>query len=162
MDVASTVPSTGICQPNLWNVTSSVSGSSTASLVDGFVNVNSVSGVWSPVTSTRWTSGTNNYVGQYVQVDFTGIVNLSTITLDNSADGSPNDFPGVYAVYTSQDGVTFSTTAVATGAGSANKTIISFTQEAVRAVRIKATSNVGNSGGWWSIGDIQTDCNLAP
>ena len=114
-----------------------------------------------PATSTRWTSGTASYTGQYVQVDFTGTVNLSTITLDNSNDGSANDFPGTYAVYTSQDGVTFSTTPVATGSGAANQTIISFTQEAVRAIRIKAMATNG-SGGWWSIGNIQTDCNLAP
>ena len=110
--------------------------------------------------STRWSSGTGSYAGQYVQVDFTGTVNLSTITLDNSNDGSTNDFPGTYAVYTSQDGVNFSTTAVATGSGSAGKTVISFTQEPLRAIRIQATSTNG-SGGWWSIGDIQTDCNLS-
>jgi hypothetical protein len=115
VDVASTVPSTGVCQPTMWTVTSSVNGSSTANLVDGSVNLSSGLGVWTPATSTRWTSGTASYTGQYVQVDFTGTVILSTITLDHSNDGSSGDFPGTYAVYTSQDGVTFSNTAVATG-----------------------------------------------
>jgi hypothetical protein len=143
----------------MWNVTSSVSGSAAGNLVDGFVNTNVTPVAWNANNSTRWTSGTSNYAGQYFEIAFTGTVNISTITLDNSNDGSASDFPGTYAVYTSQDGSTFSTTPVATGSGSANQTIISFTQEAVRAIRIKATS-LNSGGGWWSIGDIQTDCNL--
>jgi glucosylceramidase len=144
----------------MWNVTSSISGSATGNLVDGSVNTNVTPVAWNANNTTRWTSGTSSFAGQYVQIDFTGTVNLSTITLDNSNDGSASDFPGTYAVYTSQDGSTFSATPVATGSGSLNQTIISFTEEAVRAIRIKATSTTSNAGLWWSIGDIQTDCNL--
>jgi hypothetical protein len=87
-------------------------------------------------------------------------VNLSTITLDNSNDGSAGDYPGTVAVFTSQDGVNFGATPDATASGANSTTTISFTaQENVRAIRIQNTGP--RSGPWWSIGEIETDCNLA-
>ncbi|HTA18860.1 MAG TPA: discoidin domain-containing protein, partial [Polyangia bacterium] len=146
VDSGSSVPSTGLCQPSLWTVTASVNNGSAGNIVNGNL-------------TDRWTSGTNA-AGAYVQIDFTGNVNLSTITLDNTQDGSTNDFPGTYAVYSSADGVTFSATPFTTGPGAAKQTIISFTQESVRAIRIANTAANAN-GSWWSVGEIETDCNLS-
>jgi hypothetical protein len=139
----STVPTNGVCTPSLWNVTSSVNG--TAGLVDGnLVN--------------RWTSGRAMQVGDYVQVDFLGNVNLSSITLNNSLT-SGADYPAKYAVYTSMDGVNFSSTPVVTASGVLNNaTAATFATESVRAIRIQITS--AGSTNWWSIGELQTDCNL--
>jgi hypothetical protein len=141
----STVPQTGLCEPDLWNVTTNIAGDAdTSLLVNGRNN-------------DRWTSNRTMQNGDYVQIDFQGSINLSTITLDNSNDGSGGDYPGSYAVYTSQDGSNFSSTPVVTGNGAQNKTVISFTQESLRAIRIKVTSA---RSPWWSIGEISTDCNL--
>jgi hypothetical protein len=141
----SSVPNTGLCTPSLWKVTTNISGDAdTSLLVDG-------------TGSSRWTSNRGQQVGDYIQLDFQGLVNLSTITLDNSNDGSGGDYPATYAVYTSQDGSSFSGTPVTTGSGGLNKTVISFTQENLRAVRIQIT---GARSPWWSVGAVQTDCNL--
>ena len=146
VDVNSSVPSTGLCQPALWNVTTSISGAiGLPAIVDG-------------ILTNRFTSNRAMQVGDYVQIDFTGNVNLSRITLDNSSDGATSDFPGTYAVYSSQDGVTFSSTPFATGPGTASSTVISFSPESVRAVRIQVTSAL--SSNWWSIGELGTDCSL--
>jgi hypothetical protein len=146
VDSGSSVPSTGLCEPALWKVTASVNSSTASEIVDGD-------------GAQRWTTGSSSVNGQYVQIDFTGNVNLSTITLDNSKVGS-GDYPSTFAVYSSTDGSTFSSTPFATAPGAAGKTIISFTQESVRAIRIKATANTP-SNGWWSIGEVTTDCDLS-
>jgi hypothetical protein len=141
----STVPQTGLCEPDLWNVTTNIAGDAdTGLLVNG-------------KTNDRWTSNRGMQVGDYVQIDFQGSINLSTITLDNSNNGSGGDYPGTYAVYTSQDGTNFSAEAVTTGNGAQNKTTIQFPQESLRAIRIKVT---GARSPWWSIGEVSTDCNL--
>jgi hypothetical protein len=144
VDTNSSVPNTGLCQPSLWTVTSSVSGSTPANLVDGNL-------------TDRWTTNSGSYAGQYVQIDFTGSVNLSRLTLDNSQT-SGGDYPGAYAVFSSSDGVNFSSTPFVTGSGTSGQTVISFQQENVRAIRIQATSTT--NGGWWSIGEIETNCSL--
>jgi hypothetical protein len=146
VDTSATVPSTGLCQPSLWNITTSAN-TSTASIA---VNGNS---------GDRWTTSRSQQTGDYYQIDFTGTVNLSTVTLNNNSDGATNDYPGTYAVYTSQDGVTFGATPVATGPGAPGQTIISFTQESLQAIRIKVTG--ARTSNWWSIGEITTDCSLA-
>ena len=66
VDVNSTVPSTGLCQPAMWNVTTSVNGAiGLPAIVNG-------------ILTNRFTSNRAMQVGQYVQIDFTGNVNLST------------------------------------------------------------------------------------
>ncbi|HEX4403259.1 MAG TPA: discoidin domain-containing protein, partial [Polyangia bacterium] len=105
----------------------------------------------------RWTTNSGSYAGQYVQIDFTGSINLSRITLDDSQT-SGGDYPGAYAVFSSSDGVNFSSTPFVTGSGTSGQTVISFQQENIRAIRIQATSTT--NGGWWSIGEIETNCSL--
>jgi hypothetical protein len=143
VDVTSTVPSTGLCQPSLWNVTASTNASGAFSAVDGNL-------------TSRWTTNRAAMPGDYFQVDFTGNVNLSSITLNNSQTSS-GDSPAQYAVYSSQDGITFNSTPFLTGSGTANQTTMTFPQESLRAIRIVATSS---SSSWWSIGELQTNCSL--
>jgi hypothetical protein len=139
---SSTLPPTGICKPSMWNVTASASG--TAGALDGDL-------------ATRWTTGRPMTPGDYYQIDFTGTVNLSAITLNNTQT-SPNDFAATYALYTSQDGVTFSPTPALMAPGAAGQTNLMFPQESLRAVRIQVTSVNGTA--WWSIGEVQTNCAL--
>jgi hypothetical protein len=141
----SSVPSTGLCQPSLWNVTASANGTAAAVAVDGN-------------GTNRWTTNRSMQTGDYYQIDFTGNVRLSTLTLDNTNDGSGNDYPATVAVYPSQDGVNFSPSPLATVAGASAKTVITFTQESLRAVRIQVLS--ARTSNWWSLGEIETDCSL--
>jgi hypothetical protein len=105
---------------------------------------------------TRWTTGRAMAVGDYSQVDFTGTVKLTKITLNNSQT-SGTDYPGQVQLYASQDGVNFETTPFATAAGTATSTTISFTEKVMKAVKIKVSQA---RSPWWSIGDIQTSCSM--
>ena len=140
----SSLPATGLCQPSLWAVSASVNNGQSNLAVDGDL-------------TSRWTTGRAMANGDYYQIDFQGNVKMSNITMDNTQSGS-NDYPGTIAVYTSQDGVNFNSVAVDSSPGAAGKTVFSFTQNSLRAIRIKVTS--ASSGNWWSIGEVQTDCTL--
>jgi hypothetical protein len=107
-------------------------------------------------TGTRWTSARNMVVGDYYQVNFTGMVKLSQLTLNNVSVAN-GDYPSTYAVYGSADGTTFDTTAFVTGSGANNQTVINFAQRSVKAVRVKVT---GARSNWWSIGELQAACAL--
>jgi hypothetical protein len=137
------VPATGVCQPSLWSVSASVNGGAAGNLTDGDL-------------AARYTTGRTMQAGDYIQVDFRGLVNIASITLNNTYT-SGGDYAAAYSVYTSQDGVNFSSTPVMTGAGAQDKTVIPFAQESMRAVRIKVT---GATSKWWSVGELQADCSL--
>jgi hypothetical protein len=106
---------------------------------------------------TRWATNKGQVDTDYYAVDFGGTVKLTKITLNNAI--YPGDYPGAYAIYTSTDGTTFGTTAIATGNGTSGTTVITFTQQSVRAVRVDQTAT--NRGGtWWQIAEFQVDCTL--
>ena len=144
LGTTSSVPSAGLCTPSMWDVTASVNGDQADGAVDGNL-------------TTRWSTGRNMANGDYLQIDFQGIVSLSAITLNNSGT-SGKDYPGTVSVFTSQDGKTFNSTMVDSSPGSATQTVLNFPQETMRAIRIKVTSP--SSSNWWSIGEIKTDCQL--
>ena len=139
----STLPATGLCQPSMWTLSASDNSAAADNGIDGDL-------------TARWTTASTMQVGDYYQIDFQGAVKLSTVTLDNTQT-SGGDYAGTLALYTSQDGVTFSSTPVDTSPGAAGQTVFSFPQESMRAIRIKVTAA---RSAWWSIGEIQTDCSL--
>jgi F5/8 type C domain len=104
-------------------------------------------------SSSRYQDGTD-----WFMVKFPGTVKITSITLnDGGAAGDALDFPGGYALYGSVDGTTFSGTPFATGAGTANQTVITFAQQALKAVKVMQTGKA-NSSRWWSIDEFQTNC----
>ncbi len=107
---------------------------------------------------SRWTSGRNQDATDSYTVNFGGVVKLTSITLNNSGDGSAGDYPRGYAVYGSTDGVNFGSTPFATGSGAYGNTVINFAQQSVMAIQIKDTGSV--NGIWWSIGEFQTTCSM--
>jgi hypothetical protein len=145
----SALPTTGFCTPSLWKVSASVNGSNAGTVIDGGTD--------------RWSTGRPMQAGDYFQVDFQGMVKLSSITLDNS-NGSSTDFPSKFVVFSSQDGTTWGNVPadamVPSASGTSGKTVINFGVEAVRAVRIQVLTPNSNAGLYWSIGSIQTDCSL--
>jgi hypothetical protein len=106
---------------------------------------------------TRWATNRGQLNTDYYAVNFGGTVKLTKITLNNEI--YPTDYPGTYAVYASTDGTTFGTTAIATGSGTSGTTVISFSQQSVRAVRVNQTAT--NRGTyWWELAEFQVDCTL--
>jgi hypothetical protein len=144
VNASSSIPQTGLCERALWTVTTNVGGSeATVDAIDNDLG-------------DRWSTGRAMASGDYLQVDFKGLVNIDSITLNNSQT-SQGDYPGAVAVYTSQDGTTFSTTPVGTANGALNRTTISFPKVNVRAIRVKVTTA---RSPYWSVGEIEAGCSL--
>ncbi len=98
--------------------------------------------------STRYSSGTAQSAGQYLQVDFGRIQPVRQVVFDTGA--STGDYPRGYAVTVSVDG-THWTTVVANGIGTGQFTTVELTR-AVRYVRVTLTTAAPN---WWSVADIR-------
>jgi hypothetical protein len=142
-DQSAPPPPAGSCDRNKWIESASVNNAAAASAADGN-------------GGSRYTTNRTMAVGDHYQIDFTGVVKLSQIVLNNTSTSS-GDYPGGYAVYGSMDGVNFDATPFVTGTGAANQTIITFAQRSVKAVRIKVTATRSN---YWSIGEFEAACTL--
>ena len=99
--------------------------------------------------STRYSTGTAQAPGQYLQVDLGQPEPLTRLVLDTGA--SIGDYPAGYAVSVSLNGTDWSAP-VATGAGSGQITTITLDGRPVRYVRVTLTAT---SGSWWSVADVR-------
>jgi glucosylceramidase len=99
--------------------------------------------------STRYSTGTGQTAGQYLQVDFGKSVRARQVVFDTGA--STGDYPRGYTIATSVDGVHW-TTAVAAGQGTGQFTTATLSGAPVRYVRITITAS---SGSWWSVADVR-------
>ncbi|MFC1430776.1 discoidin domain-containing protein [Streptacidiphilus sp. N1-3] len=99
--------------------------------------------------STRYSSGTGQAPGQYLQVDLGRARRLQQLVLDTGA--STGDYPRGYTATTSTDGTHWHT-AVADAAGTGQFTTVDLGDRQVRYVRITLTAA---SGSWWSVADIR-------
>jgi hypothetical protein len=134
----------GTCSVAGWTETSNVNASAASSGDDGNL-------------ATRWTTGRAMQVGDYYQVDFAGAIYATGITLNNTQT-SANDFASKYALYGSNDGVTWDQTPFAQGNGTASSTTISFPKRQLTAIRVQVVTTTSN---YWSIGDVQmAGCSL--
>jgi hypothetical protein len=98
--------------------------------------------------ATRWSSGQPQSAGISFQVDMVKAQSFSSIALDCGTSGG--DYPRGYQVFVSNDGSTWGSP-IASGQGSSGYTVITFTQQSARYVKIVLT--VG-SGSWWSIDEF--------
>jgi glucosylceramidase len=99
--------------------------------------------------TTRWTTGTGQQTGQYLQVDLGRRQHFSSLILDTGA--STGDYPRGYAVYVSQDGRHWDGP-VATGVGTGQLTDIAVPGHSARYLRIMSTAS---SPSWWSVADLR-------
>jgi glucosylceramidase len=99
--------------------------------------------------STRWSSGTGQEPGHYVQLDLGQQTTIKRVVLD--AGTSDGDYVRGYELLVSNDGVSWSAP-VANGAGSGQLTVIDFAALNTRYVRVVSTSS---SGSWWSVADMR-------
>jgi glucosylceramidase len=98
--------------------------------------------------STRYSTGTGQAPGQYLQVDFGRLQRVREVVLDTGV--SLGDYPRGYAVTVSRDGVHWS--AAGSGAGAGQFTRLDLGGERVRFVRVTLTAT---SGSWWSVADVR-------
>ena len=99
--------------------------------------------------STRWSTGTAQASGQYLQVDLGCRTRISRLVLDTGA--GTGDYPRGYTVSVSDDGRRWSRP-IATGAGTGQLTAIAMGDRPTRYVRITLTAGAGN---WWSVADVR-------
>ena len=99
--------------------------------------------------TTRWTTGTAQAPGQYVQVDLGHRRRVARVVLDTGT--GTGDFPRGYALYLSDDGNSWGDP-IATGAGTGQLTAIDVPPRRARHLRVVATTPAES---WWSIADLR-------
>jgi glucosylceramidase len=99
--------------------------------------------------TTRWSTGTAQRPGQYLQVDLGRLQRVSRLVLDTGA--STGDYPRGYALLVSRDGRTWGDP-VAAGAGTGQLTTIGVPSRAIRFLRVVSTAS---SPSWWSVADLR-------
>jgi glucosylceramidase len=130
--------------PSGWTATANPPGP-TNPCCTGDVAANAVDGD----ASTRYSTGTGQAPGQYLQVDFGQAIRARQVVFDTGV--STGDYPRGYTVTTSTDGVNW-TTAVASGQGTGQFTTADLSGAPVRYVRMTLTAS---SGSWWSVADVR-------
>jgi glucosylceramidase len=98
--------------------------------------------------TTRYSTGTGQQPGQYLQVDLGRSRPVKQVVFDTGT--ATGDFPRGYAVTASRDGTQWTT--VATGGGTGQFTTVALSGHPVRYVRLTLTAAAPN---WWSVADVR-------
>ncbi len=99
--------------------------------------------------STRYSTGTGQQPGQYLQVDFGRPEPVRQVVYD--AGVNLGDYPRGYTVAVSSDGSAWRT-AGASGSGTGQFTVVGLDGSPVRFVRMTLTAS---SSSWWSVADVR-------
>jgi glucosylceramidase len=130
--------------PSGWHATADPNGP-TNPCCQGDVAANAVD----DDASTRYSTGTGQQPGQYLQVDLGRPEAVREVVFDTGA--GTGDYPRGYSVQVSSDGAAWST-AVANGSGSGQLTAVPLSGAPIRFVRMTLTQA---SGSWWSVADVR-------
>jgi len=98
--------------------------------------------------STRWSTGSSQTPGQYLQVDLGRPQRATSLVLDTGA--GTGDYPRGYTVTGSRDGQHFST--LASGTGTGQLTTVALSGAPMRYLRVTLTAS---SSSWWSVADVR-------
>jgi len=132
------------CDRSHWTETASINAGSAPLGADGDL-------------VTRYTTSRPMLAGDYYQVDFTGTVFLTAVTL-NDSQTSPSDYAVKYDLYSSPNGATW--TKFASGPGVVSSTTISFAKTSMRYIRVQVATANPNAGLYFSIEEFQVACSL--
>ena len=98
--------------------------------------------------STRWSTGTGQQPGQYLQIDLGHPEPVREMVFDTGV--SLGDYPRGYTVQVSSNGADWST--VDSGAGTGQMTDVPLNGAAIQYMRMTLTAS---SGSWWSVADVR-------
>ncbi len=98
--------------------------------------------------STRWSSGTGQAPGQYLQVDLGQPTHFSRVDIDSG--GNLGDYARSWTLAVSDDGQNWTT--LASGAGTGQLTTVELGNTKARYLRVTATGSAGN---YWSVSDLR-------
>ncbi|MDR6551133.1 discoidin domain-containing protein [Paenibacillus qinlingensis] len=127
-----------------WTVTTT-SGGSAGNLIDGDLG-------------TRWSSGKSMSPSpeQSFTIDMKVSTTINSIEMDSS--GSNNDYARGYAIYVSNDGVTWGSP-IATGAGTNKLVTADFAPQRVRYFKVVQTAT---NSSWWSVHEVRVYGAIPP
>jgi len=129
--------------PSGWHATANPNGPSNP-CCQGDVAANAVD----DDASTRYSTGTGQQPGQYLQVDLGRLEPVRQIVFDTGS--GTGDYPRGYRVQVSSDGAAWST--AADGSGSGQLTAVPLSGAPIRFVRMTLTQS---SSSWWSVADVR-------
>jgi glucosylceramidase len=98
--------------------------------------------------ATRWSSGTGQAPGQYLQIDLARPTIMDRVVIDSG--GNLGDYARGWTLAASLDGTTW--TQLAGGTGTGQTTTVDVPRTKARYLRITST---GSSGSWWSVADVR-------
>ncbi|MDM7830048.1 discoidin domain-containing protein [Cellulomonas edaphi] len=98
--------------------------------------------------STRWSSGTAQAPGQYVQVDLGRVTPFRQVAIDSG--DNLGDYARAWTLTASRDGRTWHT--LASGSGTGQLTQVDVRHATARYLRVTST---GTTGSWWSLADLR-------
>jgi glucosylceramidase len=98
--------------------------------------------------STRWSSGTAQAEGQYVQLDLGSRKHFTRVAVDSG--GYEGDYARSWQLSASTDGTTWRT--LAAGRGTGQLTTADVRPTTARYLRVTSTGTAAN---WWSVADIR-------
>jgi hypothetical protein len=130
------MPVPGTCTPTKWIDSANVNAATAPAGHDGNAG-------------TRFTTNRAMLVGDYYELDMTGVVYLQGVMLNNSS--APNDYAASYDVFSSVDGALW--TKNATQPGMAGTTNIIFPRTSARYLKVQV--NTVRAGAVFSIGELQ-------
>ena len=119
-----------------WTATASVNSSTAGNALDGD-------------STTRWTTGAAQAGGEWFQVDMGSPTLLNRVYVNAAGFDGGGDFPAGYQVLVSPDASSWKN--VASGPGTSGNTVIPFTAQVARYVRVVQT---GTSARWWSVAEF--------
>ncbi len=96
---------------------------------------------------SRWTTGTGQVPGQYLQINLESKTSIKQIVLDSGA--SMNDYARSWALYASDDCSDWNL--VSSGHGTGQLTTIDGGHRMARCLRVV---NTGTADNWWSVADV--------
>src|SRR5258708_36852232 len=119
-----------------WTATAPVNSSTAGNALDGD-------------STTRWTTGAAQAGGEWFQVDMGSPTLLNRVYVNAAGFGGGGDFPAGYQVLVSPDASSWKN--VASGPRTSGTTVIPFTTQVARYVRVVQT---GTSASWWSVAEF--------
>lgn len=119
-----------------WTITASKVGESLKNLTDNKL-------------STRWSSGSSQTAGDWIQIDLGTEQNFDTLFMNSGTNW--NDYAHAFEVYVSKDGQEWGAPVV-TGKGNSPSIATSLAAQKARFVKIVLTEA---NGSWWSISEVK-------
>ena len=144
-----TAPSGGTLNSTGWVATASDSYGS-----DAAAKAKSLSNILDGAYNTRWSSGTAQYSGMYLQIDMKTPQIFFGLSIDTQ--DQPTDFPNYYDVFLSMDG-TFSSPAVIKAAMGSALIDVKFPGGAAVARYMRIVVAANKPAYWWGIRELTVE-----